>query len=141
MQRKAHEVLVLAGSPSAYGGFDQSVIWITHQTYHHEPDCQGRTQRLVPIASVPGHFPADGQGPVTSRCWEATGHRAISGGKSADKAVCAAVSQAFAGWQRGRSSRCQQLGGPRGWRQAVPGACPVVVSRAPLPRCRRLGRG
>jgi len=41
------------------------------------------------------------------------------GGKSADKAVYAAVSQALSGRQRGRSSRWSQPGMRAGWLQAI----------------------
>ena len=58
------------------------------------------------------------------------------GGKSADKAVCAAESLALSGRQRGRSSRRGQPGRDAGVVASGRWCLPEVVRPAPMPRCR-----
>ncbi len=63
----------------------------------------------------------------------------LGGGKSADKAVCAAESLALSGRQRGRSSRRVSLAGMRGGPQAAAGAAAgggQASAHAPLSRVR-----
>src|SRR6266480_1410106 len=62
----------------------------------------------------------------------------LGGGKSADKAVCAAESLALSGRQRGRSSRRVSLAGMRGGPQAAAGAAGggQASAHAPLSRVR-----
>ena len=60
------------------------------------------------------------------------------GGKSADKAVCAAESLTLSGRQRGRSSRRGQPDRDAGWLQAAAGGCRggQASTHAPLSRVR-----